>query len=108
MPSGSLGCSAGSRSASLCTGAPAIPNTPRRPSPIFTKKWNWKTNGEPSPWSTLNNRAAWKLHEPAVELDRQPAMVLDTCDREGAVRIRRRSGRTYTLHPDRGPDYITE
>ena len=42
------------------------------------------------------------------ELDRKPAMVLDTCDREGAVRIRRRSGRTYTLHPDRGPDYITE
>ena len=34
------------------------------------------------------------------ELDRQPAMVLDACDKEGAVRIRRRNGHSYTLRPD--------
>jgi hypothetical protein len=34
------------------------------------------------------------------ELDRQPAVVLDTCDKEGAVRIRRRNSHTYTLRPD--------
>jgi hypothetical protein len=41
------------------------------------------------------------------ELDREPAAVLDACDREGAVRIRRRNGRTYTLRPEAGPDRIT-
>ncbi len=41
------------------------------------------------------------------ELDREPATVLDACDREGAVRIRRRNGRTYTLRPEAGPDRIT-
>ena len=41
------------------------------------------------------------------ELDREPAAVLDACDREGAVRIRRRNGRTYTLRPESGPDRIT-
>ena len=41
------------------------------------------------------------------ELDREPAAVLDACDREGAVRIRRRGGQTYTLRPDAGPDRIT-
>jgi hypothetical protein len=41
------------------------------------------------------------------ELDREPATVLDACDREGAVRIRRRNGRTYTLRPDEGPERIT-
>ncbi len=41
------------------------------------------------------------------ELDREPAAVLNACDREGAVRIRRRNGRTYTLHPDMGPDRMT-
>jgi len=34
------------------------------------------------------------------ELDRQPAVVLDACDKEGAVRIRRRSGQSYTIRPD--------
>ena len=34
------------------------------------------------------------------DLDRQPAEVLDTCDREGAVRIRRRDGRSYTVQPE--------
>ena len=43
----------------------------------------------------------------ARDLDRQPAAVLDACDREGAVRIRRRGGRTYTLRSDNGPDRIT-
>lgn len=42
------------------------------------------------------------------ELDREPAAVLDACDREGVVRIRRRNGRTYTVRPDAGPDRITE
>ena len=42
------------------------------------------------------------------ELDREPAAVLDTCDREGAVRIRRRNGRTYTIRPDAGPDRIAK
>jgi hypothetical protein len=41
------------------------------------------------------------------ELDREPAVVLDACDREGAARIRRRNGRTYTIRPDAGPDRIT-
>lgn len=41
------------------------------------------------------------------ELDREPALVLDTCDREGEVRVRRRNGRTYTIRPDTGPDRIT-
>ena len=36
----------------------------------------------------------------ARELDRQTTKVLNTCDRDGAVHIRRRNGRTYTLHPD--------
>ena len=34
------------------------------------------------------------------ELDRQPAVVLDTCDREGAVRVKRRDGRSYIVRPD--------
>jgi hypothetical protein len=42
------------------------------------------------------------------ELDRRPSAVLDVCDRDGAVRVRRRDGRTYTLRPDAGPDRITE
>jgi hypothetical protein len=29
------------------------------------------------------------------ELDRQPAVVLDACDKEGVVRIRRRNGRSW-------------
>jgi hypothetical protein len=42
------------------------------------------------------------------ELDRQPAAVLDACDREGAVQIRRRNGRTYTMRADTGLDRITK
>jgi hypothetical protein len=34
------------------------------------------------------------------ELDRQPARVLDACDREGAVRVRRRGGRSYVVRPE--------
>jgi hypothetical protein len=40
-------------------------------------------------------------------LDREPAVVLDACDQEGVVRIRRRDGRTYTLRPDSGAERIT-
>ena len=41
------------------------------------------------------------------ELDREPGAILDACDREGVVRIRRRNGRTYTLCPEKGPNRIT-
>ena len=34
------------------------------------------------------------------ELDRQPAVVLDACERDGLVRIRRRDGRTYLMEPE--------
>lgn len=40
------------------------------------------------------------------DLDREPSAVLDACDREGAVRIRRRDGRAYTVRPD-APGRIT-
>jgi hypothetical protein len=33
----------------------------------------------------------------ARELDRQTTKVLNTCDRQGQVRIRRRNGRSYML-----------
>jgi hypothetical protein len=33
------------------------------------------------------------------QLDREPALVLDAADREGAVRIKRRDGRVYSLQP---------
>ena len=36
------------------------------------------------------------------DLDRQPGAVLDASDSEGAVRVRRRDGRTYTVQPERG------
>jgi hypothetical protein len=36
------------------------------------------------------------------DLDRKPGEVLDTCEKEGVVQIRRRNGRTYTLKTD-GP-----
>jgi hypothetical protein len=32
--------------------------------------------------------------------DRQSDVILDACEREGAVQIRRRNGRTYTLRWD--------
>ena len=34
------------------------------------------------------------------ELDRQPAVILDACDRDGRVLIRRRDGRTYRIEPE--------
>ena len=37
------------------------------------------------------------------DLDREPALVLDACDREGAVRIQRRDGRRYTVRPEASP-----
>lgn len=38
------------------------------------------------------------------ELDREPAAVLDACDAEGVIRIRRRDGRTYSLRPEKSQD----
>ncbi len=37
------------------------------------------------------------------DLDREPSAVLDACDAEGAVLIRRRDGRTYSLRPEKAP-----
>jgi hypothetical protein len=34
------------------------------------------------------------------DLDREPSIVMDVADRDGAVRIRRRDGRTYSIRPD--------
>jgi hypothetical protein len=34
------------------------------------------------------------------DLDREPSTVLDAADRYGAVRIKRRDGRTYFLRPE--------
>ena len=34
------------------------------------------------------------------DLDRQPGLILDACDTDGLVRIRRRDGRTYRLQPE--------
>lgn len=34
------------------------------------------------------------------DLDREPGVVLDACDREGAARIQRRDGRSYTIRPE--------
>lgn len=42
------------------------------------------------------------------ELDREPSLVLNACDREGEVKIRRRDGRTYTVKADAGPNRITK
>lgn len=33
------------------------------------------------------------------ELDREPAAVLDAADKDGAVRIKRRDGRIYSVQP---------
>jgi hypothetical protein len=41
------------------------------------------------------------------DLDRGPALVLDACDRDGVVRIRRRDGRTYRLESEHKPKVIT-
>ena len=35
------------------------------------------------------------------DLDREPSAVLDAADRHGAVRIKRRDGRTYSVRPER-------
>ena len=40
------------------------------------------------------------------ELDREPSAVLDVCDREGVVRVRRRDGRLYLIRPEAGPEQI--
>jgi hypothetical protein len=40
------------------------------------------------------------------ELDRVPNEVLNASDRDGAAKIRRRNGRTYTIRPDQGPGRI--
>jgi hypothetical protein len=37
------------------------------------------------------------------DLDREPGAVLDVADRDGAVRIRRRDGRTYSVIPESRP-----
>ena len=36
------------------------------------------------------------------DLDRKPGSVLDACDRDGAVRIHRRNGQSYTIRPAQG------
>ena len=41
------------------------------------------------------------------ELDREPAAVLDAADKDGAVRIKRRDGRLYSLQPVAAPHKIT-
>ena len=41
------------------------------------------------------------------ELDREPGAVLDAADREGAVRIKRRDGRIYSLQPEPNRKRIT-
>ena len=46
-------------------------------------------------------------HRMYMTYPRAAALVLDACDREGAVRIRRRNGRSYTLRTESGPDRIT-
>ena len=42
------------------------------------------------------------------DLDRKPGKVLDTCDREGMVRIQRRDGRRYTVRPEADPERKVE
>ena len=41
------------------------------------------------------------------EVDREPAAVLDAADENGAVEIRRRDGRVYTLQPKASANRIT-
>jgi hypothetical protein len=41
------------------------------------------------------------------DLDREPSAVLDAADRHGAVRIKRRDGRTYSVRPEREDAKIT-
>ena len=37
------------------------------------------------------------------DLDRTPSRVLDACDREGEVQVRRRDGTTYRILSPKGP-----
>ncbi len=37
----------------------------------------------------------------ARELDRETSRVLDRCDQEGAVQVRRKNGRSYTISANR-------
>lgn len=37
------------------------------------------------------------------ELDRETARVMEACDADGAVQIKRRNGRLYTMRPDQSP-----
>jgi hypothetical protein len=41
------------------------------------------------------------------QVDREPAVMLDTADREGVVRIQRRDGRAYRLQPEALPVRIS-
>lgn len=41
------------------------------------------------------------------DLDREPSAVLDAADRYGAVRVKRRDGRTYSVKPEGGDATIT-
>jgi hypothetical protein len=40
------------------------------------------------------------------QLDRETAKVMEACDTYGAVRIRRRDGRTYTLEAEHKKDFV--
>jgi len=42
------------------------------------------------------------------QLDRETARVIEACDTYGAVRIRRRDGRTYTLEADHRKKFLFE
>ena len=42
------------------------------------------------------------------QLDREPATVLDACDREGMVQIRRRDGRVYSIQSAAHTARVTE
>ena len=41
------------------------------------------------------------------DLDREPSVVLDAADQYGAVRIKRRDGRTYAVRPELAGAKIT-
>ena len=41
------------------------------------------------------------------DLDREPSAVLDAADRYGAVRVKRRDGRTYSVRPEAPAARIT-
>jgi hypothetical protein len=42
------------------------------------------------------------------QLDREPATVLDACDREGVVQVRRRDGRVYSIQSAARAARVTE